>query len=615
MTKFKVDLFLFLLFLVIANLHLNAQTFDVSGTITTSTMPVQNASITFIDNSDTTRQFSTVTNNAGEYSLRIITLVTQNEIQPRDFELAQNYPNPFSSLTAISFKLDKPSDVLITIFDVLGREIIKYPMGSTPAGEHQLSWDGLNHLGENVAPGVYFYQLQTADATRVKKMILSKSAGQIVSSRLQTNFQPLRKDRLATEFTVLIENTSTTLPSIVPKQIDNIRIQSDQVLDFAVTEFVSDDAATIYLDSTQQIISGFGAANILQWRPDMTTDQIDKAFGINDGHVGLTILRLRIPPGANNFAVNVRTARAAYERGVKIIASPWSPPANMKTNNSLVGGRLREDSYADYAAHLKSFADFMADNGVPLHALSIQNEPDVSVDYESCDWNAAELLKFVKENAPAIGTDIIVPESFQFNHDLSDPILNDPEAAEHVSIIGGHIYGGGLRSYPLAKSTGKELWMTEHLDTDTTWSHVLATGKEINDCMNAGMNAYIWWYIVRFYGPIGEDGEVTKRGYVMSQFARFIRPGFFRIFTTRIPQSRVHVSGYRDENKVVIVAINQRSQTREQTFVLKNGSTASFTPYVTSETENCVQKNTVKTVNGVFHATLAPSSITTFVSE
>lgn len=69
MTKFKVDLFLFLLFLVIANLHLNAQTFDVSGTITTSTMPVQNASITFIDNSDTTRQFSTVTNNADRKSV------------------------------------------------------------------------------------------------------------------------------------------------------------------------------------------------------------------------------------------------------------------------------------------------------------------------------------------------------------------------------------------------------------------------------------------------------------------------------------------------------------------------------------------------------------------
>lgn len=39
-----------------------------------------------------------------------------------------------------------------------------------------------------------------------------------------------------------------------------------------------------------------------------------------------------------------------------------------------------------------------------------------------------------------------------------------------------------------------------------------------NDCMNVGMSAYIWWYIVRFYGPIREDGHVSKRGYVMAQF-------------------------------------------------------------------------------------------------
>lgn len=126
------------------------------------------------------------------------------------------------------------------------------------------------------------------------------------------------------------------------------------------------------------------------------------------------------------------------------------------------------------------------------------------------------MLRFVKEYAPSIGTDIIVPESFNFNHTISDAILNDAVTASNISIIGGHIYSGGLTSYPLAVSKGKEIWMTEHLDTDISWAHVLATGKEINDCMNAGMSAYVWWYIVRFYGPIGEDGNVTKHGYVMS---------------------------------------------------------------------------------------------------
>ena len=257
----------------------------------------------------------------------------------------------------------------------------------------------------------------------------------------------------------------------------------------------------------------------------------------------------------------------------------------------------------------------MADNGVPLYAVSIQNEPDVSVDYESCDWNAAQMLKFVKENAPAVGIAIIVPESYNFNPTISNAILNDPVAAADVAIIGGHIYGGGLRSYPLAESKGKELWMTEHLDLSTDWLGALITGKEINDCMNAGMNAYLWWYIRRFYGPIDDVGNVTKRGYVMSQFARFVRPGFYRVDATANPQDNVHVSAYKNGSKVVIVAINYYSPAVEQTFVIRKGTVASFTPYVTSETKNCAQEGDITVSQGRFTATLDELSITTFVSN
>ena len=182
----------------------------------------------------------------------------------------------------------------------------------------------------------------------------------------------------------------------------------------------------------------------------------------------------------------------------------------MKTNNNIVGGRVSDTSYTHYAAHLKAFADHMADNDVPLYALSIQNEPDVTVDYESCDWNASQMLRFIKENAPSIGVDIIAPESYNFNHTISNAILNDPVDAANVDIIGGHIYGGGLTSYPLAKEKGKELWMTEHLDLDTTWVGALRTGLEIHDCMFAGMNAYLWWVIRRYYGPIDENSNITK---------------------------------------------------------------------------------------------------------
>jgi glucuronoarabinoxylan endo-1,4-beta-xylanase len=390
-------------------------------------------------------------------------------------------------------------------------------------------------------------------------------------------------------------------------------------------DLIAQDAsdAVIYVDSVQQVIRGFGAANIRPWRPDMTAAEIQKAFGTGPGEIGFTILRLRVPHQTNEFALNVPTAQAAHAMGVTVIASPWTPPASMKTNNNIVGGRLAEASYATYAAHLKSFVDYMADNGVPLYAISVQNEPDVNVTYESCDWNASEMVQFVKEHGASVGTRLIAPESFNFNPTIADAILNDTAAAANLDIVGGHIYGGGLAPYPLAAEKGKDFWMTEHLVLDTSWTAVLATGKEINDCMLAGMNAYIWWYIVRFYGPIddgegdGIEGDVTKRGYVMSHFARFIRPGYARVYTRPILRRTVYVSAYRGESRYVIVAVNISSSPVEQKFFVQDrpGGTAVFTPYVTTETLNVGKESDIEMTNGSFTVTLDAASITTFVTD
>ena len=373
--------------------------------------------------------------------------------------------------------------------------------------------------------------------------------------------------------------------------------------------------AFIDLANTQQVIRGFGAANILPWRPDMTVDQVHDAFGTGDGQLGFTILRLRVPPDSSEFAMQVATAQSAHTLGVKIIASPWTPPASMKTNDTIVGGELKTNSYAAYAAHLKSFVDYMAIRGVPLYAVSVQNEPDVTVTYESCSWNAIQMVNFVKNNAPSIGIKIIADESMNFSHTMTDAILNDPAAAANLSIVGGHPYGiVNLTSYPLAKSKQKEIWMTEYLDLDTSWTHVLATGKQMNDCMIAGMNAYIWWYIVRYYGPIREDGTVMKRGYVMSQFARFIRSDYTRIDATANPQTSVYVTAYTNGTKVVIVVVNTGSS-MEQIFSIRNGGVPAVTPYVTSSTKNCVRENDIAVSNGKFSLSLDALSITTFVSN
>ncbi|NWF88365.1 MAG: T9SS type A sorting domain-containing protein [Ignavibacteriaceae bacterium] len=402
---------------------------------------------------------------------------------------------------------------------------------------------------------------------------------------------------------------------------------------FQVQIFPQSNPANIYLDSTKQLIQGFGAANIVGWRPDMTDNEITKAFGTGNGQLGFTVLRLRVPHNSNDFSLQVPTAKKAYDLGVKIIASPWTPPASMKTNNNIVGGELKESSYADYAAHLKSFADYMAANGVPLYAISVQNEPDITVTYESCDWNPSQMVKFISENASSIGTRIIAPESFQFLRPISDAILNDSAACANVDIIGGHIYGGGLAPYPLAEQKGKEIWMTEHLTESAhsanIWSYALAVGLEMQNVMLANMSSYIWWYIVRYYGPIADGeksssfpnenfsakGEITKKGYVMSQFARFVRPGYSRLIATAFPQRDITITAYKGDSKVVVVVVNNSTASKQQTFSIQNGTVTQFTPYTTSETKNCEEGSQIQVTNGSFTLNLDASSITTLVAD
>jgi glucuronoarabinoxylan endo-1,4-beta-xylanase len=603
-----------------------AQTVVVQGTVSTMASPVRFASVSFAETDHPANIFSAETDSSGRYQLEItLTSVPSVRMPPTAFELAQNYPNPFSSATVIPYTLHKQSDITVTIYDILGRVVRQNITLGQTVGAHSVLWDGLNAGGHKVASGTYVYSVQAGGESRAGKMMFQGGHQQEIS--LPPGFlvpeaaypAPMHRQQNATSYTVIIQNGVQTLPSIVTSQIDNIVIQGDTTLDFSVVREIPIPVSTIFIDSVQQTIRGFGGANIIPWRPEMTADQMSTAFGAGPGQLGFTIFRLRIPytDDVNEFIPQARVAQLAHSLGAIVFASPWTPPPAMKSNNNIVGGVLNDTSYAAYATHLKTFAEYMATAGVPLYAVSVQNEPDASVTYESCSWNAVQMRAFMKNNAIHIGTRVMMPESQNFVRALSDSTLNDSSAAANVGIIAGHIYGGGLGPYPLAVSKGKEIWMSEHLSLDTTWSGVLATAREMHDCMSAGWNAYVWWYIVRFYGPIGEDGIVTKRGYVMSQYARFIRPGYVRVACHASPQRNVWVSSYKDpiSSHVVITVLNTGSDPVLQTFTVTKGTMSLFTPYATTISRNCEQGAAISTENGSFTVTLEASSITTYVSN
>ncbi len=161
---------------------------------------------------------------------------------------------------------------------------------------------------------------------------------------------------------------------------------------------------------------------------------------------------LRIPVGETqaDWSRDLATAQRAVALGAIVFASPWNPPAGMVetfTRNGVANQRrLKAGSYAAYAQHLNDFTTFMRNNGVNLYAISIQNEPDYAAEWTW--WTAAEITKFLRENAGSISTRVIAPESFQYVKSLSDPILNDAAALANVDIIGAHLYGTSYANFP-----------------------------------------------------------------------------------------------------------------------------------------------------------------------
>jgi serine protease len=93
---------------------------------------------------------------------------------PAMFSLAQNYPNPFNPTTAIEFSLKKASNVTLSIFDILGREVKMLYSGPLTAGTHSLIWNSTDQSGNLVTSGIYFYRLESSEGSLTKRMVLLK---------------------------------------------------------------------------------------------------------------------------------------------------------------------------------------------------------------------------------------------------------------------------------------------------------------------------------------------------------------------------------------------------------------------------------------------------------
>ena len=102
------------------------------------------------------------------------TAILGAELIPNRYSLQQNHPNPFNPTTNIKYALPEQTLVKLTVFDIRGHEVAMIKDETTPPGNYEVQWHGLNHLGDQVSTGVYFARLQAGDFSKTIKMLYLK---------------------------------------------------------------------------------------------------------------------------------------------------------------------------------------------------------------------------------------------------------------------------------------------------------------------------------------------------------------------------------------------------------------------------------------------------------
>ena len=296
----------------------------------------------------------------------------------------------------------------------------------------------------------------------------------------------------------------------------------------------------------------------------------------------------------------IKRAASMIDDDLVFYASPWSPPAFMKTNNHMLrGGSLLPEYRQTWADYFVKFIEAYEAEGIPVWGVTIQNEPMATQRWESCIYSAEEERDFLKNNlGPAFeragfgDKNIVV---WDHNRDLishrANTIFNDPEAAQYAWGIGFHWYEtwtGGEAKYDNLKNINesyptKNLLFTEGCQEGfdanhyERWSNAERYGNSMINDFNSGTVGWTDWNILLnenggpnhvqnfCFAPIHANTQTdeliyTPTYYYIGHFSKFIEPHAKRVSTT-VSRSTLESTSFRNpEGQTVTVVMNKTDE-------------------------------------------------------
>jgi glucosylceramidase len=328
-----------------------------------------------------------------------------------------------------------------------------------------------------------------------------------------------------------------------------------------------------------------------------SSDLDDHVFSYDDLPAGETDPQLKKFSLVNDetHLIPVLKQILAINPKMKILVSPWSPPAWMKTNGETHGGNLKPEYYKTYALYLVKYIKGMEAKGIPIDALTIQNEPLNPKNNPSMVMEAPQQADFIiKALGPALAKAKLTTKIILYDHNADRPdypisILDNKEAAKYVDGSAFHLYGGKIDALSAVHNAhpNKNLYFTEqwvgapgNLKNDLKF-HVreIIIGGARNWCRNA-----IEWNLAadqnqdphtpggctQCLGAITIIGDSVIRNpayYIVAHAAKFVRPGSKRVESNLLPQL-ANVAFINPEGKIVVIVYNDGNA--PETFSIRN---------------------------------------------
>jgi glucosylceramidase len=284
----------------------------------------------------------------------------------------------------------------------------------------------------------------------------------------------------------------------------------------------------------------------------------------------------------------------AINPNIKLMSSPWSAPAWMKSNNSLIGGSLKPEYYAAYAQYFVKYIQAMQKEGIKIDAITPQNEPENPNNNPSLVMTANEQALFIKKHlGPAFKAANLTTKIVIFDHNCDNPnypnsILNDAEAKPFIDGSAFHLYAGNINAMSQVKAahTDKNLYFTEQYISskggfggDLEWHtknliigasrNYAKTVLEWNLATDEKFEPHTIGGCSECLGTITVSNNSIQKNtayYILAHASKFVPVGSKRIASNNI-NSVNNVAFLTPSGKKVLIAFNDSDQA--QTFNIK----------------------------------------------